>query len=173
MSNSMPFIHSTADVSENAKIGLSTKIWNYSQIREHANIGSEVIIGKNVYIDFDVIIGNRCKIQNNCSIFHGAVIDDGVFIGPHVIITNDKNPRAINSDGTLKKASDWEVGKTHIAYGASIGAGSVILPNVNIGRFALIGAGSIVTKDVPEYALVAGNPAKIIGTVDTNGTRIS
>src|SRR3989304_8599299 len=104
------FAHPTADVSLKACIGAETKVWSYAQIREGACIGEQCIIGKNVYIDFDVVVGSRCKIQNNSSIFHGVKLEDGVFVGPHVTLTNDKNPRAINPDGSLKGASDWEVG---------------------------------------------------------------
>lgn len=163
------YSHPTADVSPKAQIGPNTKIWNYAQVREGAQIGKQCIIGKNVYIDFDVQIGSRCKIQNNCSLYHGVEVEDGVFIGPHVILTNDKTPRAINLDGTLKGASDWAVGRTLICYGAAIGAGSIILPNVTIGRFAMVGAGSVVTHDVADYDLVVGNPARLIGRVDELG----
>ncbi|MEI8361415.1 MAG: acyltransferase [bacterium] len=167
------FIHSTAEVSDKSTIGLNSKIWNLTQVREGVSIGSDCILSKNVYIDFDVAIGNNCKIQNNCSIYHGAIIEDGVFLGPHVVLTNDKLPRAINPDGSIKNATDWTAGKTVIKYGASIGAHSVVLPNVTIGRFAMIGAGSVVTKDVPDFALVYGNPARIVGYVNEEGVIIN
>jgi acetyltransferase-like isoleucine patch superfamily enzyme len=166
------FIHATAEVSPKASIGDGTKIWNYAQIREGVVIGEQCIIAKNVYVDFDVRIGSRCKIQNNCSLYHGAEIEDGVFLGPHVILTNDKVPRAINADGTAKSANDWVVGRTRICYGAAIGAGAIILPNVTVGRFAMVGSGSVVTRDVPDYALVAGNPARQIGWVNAEGNRV-
>ena len=153
-------IHPTADVSPNARIGKGTNIWNQAQIRENAQIGDNCIISKNVYIDFDVKIGNNVKIQNNVSIYHGVTIEDGVFIGPHACFTNDKKPRAINPDGTLKKSDDWEVSKILVKKGASIGANSTILPGILIGEFALIGAGSVVTKNVPDYASVIGNPSR-------------
>lgn len=168
-----PFVHPTAEVSPKASLGAGTKIWNYAQVREGARLGDECIVGKNTYVDFDVTIGNRCKVQNNSSLYHGAELEDGVFIGPHVILTNDKTPRAINPDGSLKGASDWEVGRTLIRYGAAIGAGSVILTGVTIGRFAMVGAGSVVTRDVPDFALVAGNPARRIGWVDAHGRRVA
>jgi len=113
------------------------------------------------------------KIQNNCSIYQGSKIEDGVFIGPNTCLTNDKEPRAINTDGTLKEQSDWKVGKILVKIGASIGASSVILPGVTIGQFAMIGAGSVVTKDVPEYAVVYGNPADIRGYVCKCGAKIT
>lgn len=164
-----PFVHDTAQVSPHATLGAGTKVWNYVQIRERARLGTGCIVGKNVYIDFEVIIGNNCKIQNNCSVFHGAVLEDGVFLGPHVIVTNDKLPRAINPDGTIKSADDWTVGKTLIKYGASLGAGVIVLPGVTVGRFAMVGSGAVVTRDVPDLALVAGNPARVIGRVDEAG----
>jgi acetyltransferase-like isoleucine patch superfamily enzyme len=155
------FIHPTADVATEARIGEGTRIWNQTQIREGAQIGSECIIGKNVYIDFGVQIGNRVKIQNNVSIYHGVTVEDGVFIGPHVCFCNDMLPRAITPTGALKGQEDWEVGKVLVRTGASIGAGSIILPDVTIGSFALIGSGSVVTRSVPDQALVYGNPARL------------
>jgi len=163
------FIHQTADVSPQAVIGESVKIWAFSQVREGVSIGPECILGKNVYIDFDVKIGARCKIQNNCSLYHGLTVEEGVFIGPHVVFTNDKTPRAITKDGQLKTNDDWQVGQSLVKYGASIGAHCVVLPGVTIGRFAMVGAGSVVTKDVPDFALVYGNPARIHGSVDEEG----
>lgn len=165
-------IHESAFVSPQAIIGSNIKVWNNAQIREGVVIGDNSIIGKNVYIDYGVKIGNCVKIQNNCSIYHGIEIEDGVFIGPHVILTNDRQPRAINLDGTLKREGEWESGVLKICYGASIGAGSVILPNITIGKFAMVGAGSVVTKDVPEYTLVYGNPAVIHGKVNESGAII-
>lgn len=165
-------IHPTAEVSPKAQIGEGTAIWHHCQVREGAQIGSECILGKNVYIDFDVAIGNRVKIQNNCSVYHGATVEDGVFLGPHVVITNDLYPRAINPDGTLKGNDDWEVGRVQICYGAAIGARSVILPGVTIGRFAMVGAGAVVTRDVPPQGLVVGAPAQLIGYVCVCGRRL-
>ena len=163
------FVHDSAQVSGQAIIGAGAKIWNYVQIRERAEIGSGCIIGKNVYVDVEVKIGRNCKIQNNCSVFHGAVLEDGVFLGPHVIITNDKIPRAINADGSLKAADDWVVGETLVKHGASLGAGVIVLPGVTIGRFAMIGSGAVVTRDVPDFGLVMGNPGRVVGTVDEAG----
>jgi UDP-2-acetamido-3-amino-2,3-dideoxy-glucuronate N-acetyltransferase len=161
-----------AVVSKDAKIGKNTNIWHFSQVRENVVIGDNCIVSKNVYIDFDVKIGNNVKIQNNCSIYHGSKIEDGVFIGPHVCLTNDKMPRAINEDCSLKTNDDWKVGKILVKKGASIGACSVILPNVTIGEFAMIGSGSVVTKDVPDFGLVYGNPAKLHGYVNKKGEKV-
>lgn len=158
-------IHPTANVSKDAAIGDGTYIWNQAQIRENVSIGSNCIIGKDVYVDFSVEIGDNVKIQNGCLIYHGITIESGVFIGPGVIFTNDKLPRAINPDGSLKGNDDWIVGVTRVCYGASIGAGSVILPNVTIGSFALVAAGAVVTRNVLPHALVVGNPARQVGYV--------
>jgi acetyltransferase-like isoleucine patch superfamily enzyme len=165
-------IHATAEVSSNAEVGQGTQIWNQSQVREGARIGSECILGKNVYIDLGVSIGDRTKIQNNVSIYHGVTIGEGVFVGPHVCFCNDELPRAITPEGQLKQDDDWTVGPITVRNGASIGAGSIILPNVTIGHFALIGAGSVVTHSAPDHALVYGNPARVHGYVCSCGTRL-
>ena len=156
------FVHETADVSEKAVIGRGTKIWNGSQIREGAKIGENCIISKNVYIDHDVIIGNNVKIQNNVSLFFKSVLEDGVFIGPHVCFTNDKIPRAINNDGSLKRNEDWTPETIFIKNGASVGANATLLSGITIGKWALVGAGAVVTKDVPDHGLVVGNPARLV-----------
>lgn len=156
-------IHPTADVSLEADIGAGSRIWHEAQVREGVRIGENCIVGKGVYIDFDVYIGNAVKIQNQASVYHGTSIEDGVFVGPHAIFTNDIRPRAITPEGELKTEDDWEVGRIAVRRGASIGAGSVILPGLEIGRFALIGAGSVVTKSVPDQGIVVGNPARMIG----------
>lgn len=165
-------IHPTADVSAKADIGDGTSIWNQAQVREGVKIGSSCIIGKDVYIDFDVKIGDNVKIQNASLVYHGVTIESGVFVGPGVIFTNDKNPRAINPDGSIKGNDDWVVGPITVKYGASVGAGSIVLPDVSIGKFALIGSGSVVTKDVPDHALVMGNPARQFGYVCKCATRL-
>lgn len=158
-------IHPTADVSKHAQVGAGTEIWHQAQVRENATIGANCIVGKGVYIDINVTIGSNVKIQNGALIYNGATIEDGVFIGPYACLTNDKVPRAITRTGHLKKSADWKKGKILVQYGASIGAGAVVLPNVVIGRFAMIGAGAVVTKSVPDHGLVIGNPAKLVGYV--------
>lgn len=165
-------IHPSADVSPRAIIGAGTAIWHQAQVREGVSIGEQCILGKNVYVDFDVQIGSRVKMQNNCSVYHGVTIEDGVFLGPHVVLTNDLYPRAINPDGTLKGTDDWAVSPTRICYGASIGARTVVLPGVTIGRFAMVGAGAIVTHDVPSHGLVWGAPARLMGYVCACGRRL-
>jgi acetyltransferase-like isoleucine patch superfamily enzyme len=156
-------IHPTAEVSPAATIGAGTSIWHQAQVRERAVLGANCVIGKGVYIDFEVTLGANCKVQNYSCVFHGTTLEDGVFVGPEVVFTNDRYPRAINPDGTLKAADDWEVGPTLVKYGAAVGSRSVVLPGVTIGRWALVGAGSVVTKDVPDHGLVAGNPARSMG----------
>lgn len=156
-------IHPTADVSLEADIGAGSRIWHETQIREGARIGENCVIGKGAYIDFGVRIGNAVKIQNRASVYHGTSIEDGVFIGPHVVFTNDLRPRAITPDGEPKTEDDWIIGETTVRYGASIGAGSIVLPGLEVGRFALIGAGSVVTKSVPDHRIAVGNPARAIG----------
>ena len=158
-------IHPTADVSPHAQIGPGTRIWHQAQVRECARIGANCIVGKGVYIDFDVRIGDNVKIQNGVFVYRGVTIEDGVFVGPCVCFTNDMFPRAIMPDGALKTDADWEVGPILVRYGASLGAGAIILPDVTIGRFALVGAGAVVTKDVPDHGLVLGNPARLVGYV--------
>jgi UDP-2-acetamido-3-amino-2,3-dideoxy-glucuronate N-acetyltransferase len=156
-------IHPTADVSPDAHIGAGSQVWHQAQVREGARIGENCIIGKSVYVDFDVRIGNNVKIQNGAFIFHGASLEDGVFIGPNACLTNDKYPRAITPQGQLKQSNDWETGVTLVKYGASVGAGAVVLPDVTIGTFALVGAGAVVTADVPDHGIVLGNPARLKG----------
>src|SRR5438105_10280758 len=159
------YVHPTAEVSSEAEIGSGTRIWRQARIREHAHIGDTCNIGKGVYIDAGVRIGSNVKIQNHVSVFEGVTLEDGVFVGPHVCFTNDLLPRAITPNGKLKSADDWQITSTLVKYGASIGAGAVIVCGITIGEFALIGAGSVVTHDVPAHALVFGNPARQYGYV--------
>jgi acetyltransferase-like isoleucine patch superfamily enzyme len=165
-------IHPTADVSPKAKIGEGSRIWHYVQIREGVEIGQNCIVGKNVYIDFDVKVGHNVKIQNNALLYHGLTVEDGVFIGPAACMTNDVFPRAITPDGQLKGNDDWEVGPIVLEYGSSIGAGAIILPNVTVGRFALVAAGAVVTKSVPDHTLVVGTPARVVGYVCKCGRKL-
>jgi acetyltransferase-like isoleucine patch superfamily enzyme len=173
MTNPPFYVHPTAEVSPEAHIGAGTRIWRQVHVREHAQIGESCVIGKGVYIGAGVHIGSNVKIQNRVSVFEGVTLEDGVFVGPHVCFTNDLLPRAITPDGKLKSADDWEVTPTLVKYGASIGAGAIIICGITIGEFALVGAGSVVTRDVPPHALVFGNPAHHRGYVCRCARRFS
>jgi UDP-2-acetamido-3-amino-2,3-dideoxy-glucuronate N-acetyltransferase len=166
-------IHASAEVSDKAHIGDGTSIWHHCQVREGTRLGKNCILGKGVYIDAGVVIGDNVKIQNYVSVYHGVTIEDGAFIGPHVCFTNDMRPRSINTDGTLKAADDWVLSKTLIKRGAALGANSTIRCGVTIGEWAMVGAGSVITRDVPAYGLVMGNPARLKGFVCPCGEKLS
>jgi UDP-2-acetamido-3-amino-2,3-dideoxy-glucuronate N-acetyltransferase len=168
----MAKIHPTSHVSPSAEIGDGSSIWLHCQIREHARIGRNCILGKGVYVDSEVTIGDNVKVQNYSSIYQGVTIEDGVFVGPHVCFTNDRIPRAINPDGVLKSAHDWTVTPTLIRTGASLGANSTIVCGVTIGEWAMVGAGSTVTHDIPAHGLAWGNPARLRGFVCKCGVRL-
>ena len=163
MSNEAPFIHPAADVSDQATVGSGTKIWSHVQVREGAVIGKGCVLGKGAYVDSNVQIGDFCKLENGVFVYKGFNLESGVFLGPGVMLLNDKHPRAINPDGTLKSEADWTVSQGLVEYGAAVGGGAVLLPGVNVGRMALVGSGAVVTKNVPARAIVAGNPAQIRG----------
>ena len=165
-------IHSTADVSDAARIGSNCAIWHYAQIREGAQVGSDSIIGRGAYIGSGVVVGARCKIQNYALVYEPAILGDGVFIGPGVVLTNDTFPRAVNPDGTLKSASEWEATGVNVKSGASIGAQATCVAPVTIGEWAVVAAGAVVTQDVKPFALVAGVPARQIGWVGRTGRRL-
>jgi len=151
------FVHPTAVVEEGAEIGEGTRIWHFAHVRSGAKIGKNCNIGKDVYVDQGAIIGSNVKIQNGVSVYKGVIIEDNVFIGPYAVFTNDKYPRAFSSD--------WEVVQTVVKEGASIGANATIVCGVIIGRYAMVAAGSVVAKDVPDHGLVTGNPARLVGFV--------
>ncbi len=159
------FIHESSFIDERAFIGDGTKVWVNVQIREDVSIGKECVIGKDVYIDKGVRIGDRCKIQNGASIYNGVEISDDVFVGPGVIFTNDLYPRAFNHD--------WELLRTEVMKGSSIGANSTVICGNRIGKYSMVGAGSVVTKNVPDLSLVAGNPARIISKLDESGRKVN
>ena len=155
-------VHPTAEVSDRARIGEGASIWHQAQVRENAGIGPGCIIGKGVYIGADVQVGANCKVQNYSCVYEGTTLEDGVFVGPEVVFTNDRFPRAINPDGSLKSASDWECVGATVQYGAAVGSRSVVLPGVRIGRWALVGAASYLLPTVAAMALAGaalGTPA--------------
>jgi UDP-2-acetamido-3-amino-2,3-dideoxy-glucuronate N-acetyltransferase len=165
-------VHETADLEPDVTVGAGTSIWHRAQIRTGARIGSECVIGRDVFIDEGVVLGDRVKIQNLALVYHGVTVEDGVFIGPGAILTNDRYPRAITSSGDLARADDWVVSPITLRYGCSIGAGAVVVAGVQVGRFATVGAGAVVTRTVPNHALVAGSPARRIGWVCACGARL-
>jgi UDP-2-acetamido-3-amino-2,3-dideoxy-glucuronate N-acetyltransferase len=167
-----PSIHRTADVHQDAQIGRGTYIWNEVQIRGTAILGEQCTISKGVYIDREVHIGNRVKVQNQVSIYRGVTVEDGVFIGPHATFTNDLQPRAISPDGEMIFDTDWQITETKVKYGASIGANATVVCGVTIGKWAMVAAGAIVTRDVPDYGLVVGAPARLMGFVGPSGHRL-
>lgn len=156
-----PFIHASAEVSENALIGKGTKIWHNAQIRENVFIGEDCVIGKDVYIDAGVHIGNRVKIQNGVSVYKGVRLEDEVFIGPNASFTNDLRPRSFNGN--------WQVVPTVLKRGASVGANGTILCGVTLGEYCMVSAGAVITGDALPYGLYIGNPARLKGFVGKLG----
>lgn len=165
-------VAATADVDERAVLGDNCSIWHLAQVREEARLGRNCVVGRGAYIGPGVRLGDNCKLQNYALVYEPARLGDGVFIGPGVVLTNDTHPRAVTPDGHLKSADDWESVGVVIEDGAAIGARSVCVAPVTIGAWALVAAGSVVTKDVPPHALVAGVPARRIGWVDRSGRRL-
>ena len=161
------FVHNSSFVDENVNIGNNTKIWHFSHIQSGSQIGKNCSVGQNVNIGNNVIIGNSVKIQNNVSVYEGVELEDFVFCGPSMVFTNIKTPRS----EFPQRGSEYYL-KTLVKKSASIGANATIVCGVTVGRYALIGSGTVVTKDVPDYALVIGNPGKIVGKVDKLGNRI-
>jgi acetyltransferase-like isoleucine patch superfamily enzyme len=158
-------IHPTAEVERGAQVGENTRIWHFVHVRTGARVGANCTLGYNVFVDRDVVIGDNVKLQNRVSLFRGVTLEDGVFVGPHTTFTNDSYPRSITPDGRLLDHDDWPAVPTLVRYGASIGAAAVIIAGVTIGRWAMIGAGAVVTHDVPDYGLVIGRPARLTGYV--------
>ena len=150
----------SADVDERAEVGDGTSIWHLAQVRENAVLGENCVVGRGAYVGPGVRMGSNCKLQNYALVYEPAVLEDGVFVGPAVVFTNDHYPRAVAPDGTLKRGDDWEAVGVTVREGASIGARSVCVAPVTIGRWALVAAGSVVVRDVPDFALVVGTPAR-------------
>ena len=159
------FVHPTAVCDEGAKIGKGTKIWHFVHICKNTEIGENCIFGHCAYVDQGVKIGNNCKFQNNVNVYHGVTIGNNVFVGPNATFTNDMYPRAELWD-------DSRLVKTEVKDGVSIGAGAIIVCGVTLGEYCVVGAGSVVTKDVPPYTLVVGNPARVIKKVGKDGVPV-
>lgn len=161
---SLPVIHSTAVIDDGARVGSDTFIWHFCHVMPSAVIGSSCILGQNVFVDNNVKIGNGVKIQNNVSVYNGVILEDAVFIGPSVVFTNVINPRSF-----IERKHEFK--PTLVQQGATIGANATIICGITIGEYAMIGAGAVVTKDVPAYALMTGNPARQSGWVDKDGNK--
>jgi UDP-2-acetamido-3-amino-2,3-dideoxy-glucuronate N-acetyltransferase len=165
-------IHSSADVDERAVVRESASIWHLAQVREHASIGDQVIIGRGAYVGPGVIVGDHSKVQNGAMLYEPAVLEAGVFVGPAVILTNDRHPRAVRPDGEQMSRDDWSMEGVRVCQGASIGARAVCVAPVRIGRWAMIAAGSVVVRDVADFALMMGVPARQVGWVGHSGIRL-
>ncbi|MGW7366160.1 acyltransferase [Streptomyces sp. NPDC054841] len=166
-------VQPTAQVDETAEIGAGSSVWELAQIREGARLGEGCVIGRGAYVGTGVQMGDNCKLQNYALVYEPAELGDGVFIGPAVVLTNDQYPRSVDPEGKQKRGGDWEAVGVKIADGASIGARSVCVAPVRIGRWAMVAAGAVVTKDVPDFALVVGVPARQIGWVGRSGVRLT
>ena len=169
MTENPAMIAPTADVDPTANVGNGALIWHLAQVRENAHVGPGSILGRGAYVGPGVVVGRNCKIQNYALVYEPAVLEDGVFIGPAVVFTNDEYPRAVNADGSRKGSEDWHMVGVMVGTGASIGARSVCIAPVMIGRWSLVAAGAVVTTDVPDFAIVAGVPARQIGWVGHAG----
>ena len=167
-----PLIQSTADVDDSAELGAGTTVWHLAQIREHARLGRDCIVGRGAYVGPGVVIGDNVKLQNYALVYEPARLEDNVFIGPAVVLTNDLYPRSVDVSGTLKRPADWDALGVVVHEGASLGARAVVVAGHSIGRWALVAAGAVVTRDVPDFALVAGTPARRIGWVGHAGVRL-
>jgi len=159
----------SAEVDDRATVGDGSSIWHLAQVRENAVLGRNCVIGRGAYVGNGVHVGDNCKIQNYALVYEPAVLEDGVFIGPAVVLTNDTFPRAVNPDGTLKRGADWEAVGVTLREGSSVGARAVCVAPVTVGRWATVAAGAVVTRDVPDFAMVAGVPARRIKWVGRAG----
>lgn len=159
----------SADVDPTATVGDGSSVWHLAQVRDGATIGESCVIGRGAYIGSGVSVGDNCKVQNYALVYEPAVLEPGVFVGPAAVLTNDEFPRAVNPDGTPKSAHDWQAVGVTLREGASVGARAVCIAPVTVGRWATVAAGAVVTKDVPDYALVAGVPARRLKWVGRAG----
>jgi UDP-2-acetamido-3-amino-2,3-dideoxy-glucuronate N-acetyltransferase len=165
-------VEQTADVDSRAVLGPGTAVWHLAQIREYARLGSGCIVGRGAYVGAGVLIGDNVKLQNYALVYEPARLENGVFIGPAAVLTNDLYPRSVDLTGKLKRTSDWDASGVVVKEGASLGARVVVVPGRVIGCWAMVAAGAVVTRDVPDHALVAGVPARQIGWVGRAGERL-
>ena len=168
-----PVVAISADIDPSAVVGADTRIWHLAQVREGARLGSGCIIGRGAYVGPGVVIGDNVKLQNYALVYEPARLEDSVFIGPAVVLTNDMYPRSVDVSGNLKRSDDWHAQGVVVREGASLGARAVVVAGCEIGRWALVAAGAVVTRDVPDFALVAGVPARRIGWVGRAGERLA
>jgi UDP-2-acetamido-3-amino-2,3-dideoxy-glucuronate N-acetyltransferase len=166
-------IEATADVDDSAVLGAGTRVWHLAQVREQARLGDDCIVGRGAYVGPGVIIGDKVKLQNYALVYEPARLEDGVFIGPAAVLTNDVFPRSVDVSGKLKRPDDWDARGVLVREGASLGARCVVVAGCEVGRWALVAAGAVVTRDVPDFALVAGTPARRIGWVGHAGVRLA
>jgi UDP-2-acetamido-3-amino-2,3-dideoxy-glucuronate N-acetyltransferase len=167
-----PFVHPLARVEEDVEIGAGTAVWANAHLRRGARVGERCVIGSDVTVDLGVVIGDRCKVQNAALLYSGLTLGDGVFVGPAVVFTNDRSPRAVTPGGEPRSESQWQHGTIAVADGASIGAGAIVITGIRIGAWAMIGAGAVIARDVDAHALALGVPARAVGWVCACGARV-
>lgn len=167
-----PVVEPSADVDPRASLGPGTRVWHLAQVREDAQVGRDCTLGRGAYVGPGVRLGDRCKVQNHALVYEPAVLEDGVFVGPAAVLTNDLFPRAVTPDGDLKTAADWDAVGVTLREGASVGARAVCVAPVTVGRWAMVAAGAVVAADVPDHALVVGVPARQVGWVGHAGVRL-
>lgn len=166
-SDAAPFIHETAIVEDDVELGDGTAIWHHAHIRRGAKLGADCVVGKSSFVDAGVVVGDRVRIQNHVSVFNGVHLGDDILVGPSVSFTNDLYPRARTA------AESWTATPTYVESGVALGANATIVCGIRIREWAVVGAGAVVTTDIPAYALVVGNPARVVGWVNKDGEIVS